>query len=136
MASISTGGSYLLVILAPFLSTLLALRWFADGDRQPQPMIRLSRLGSWRKVRRYEAVRHPLYGASGIMASLLIGMMLNVPVRAAEYFAAMPPLPTMTPSWLSALHLAMPREPSRTEPQPTASRATLRALPTTTAISR
>jgi len=107
VASISTGGSYLLVVLAPFLSTLLALRWFADGDRQPQPMFRLSRPGSWRKVTRYEAVRHPLYGASGIMASLLIGMMLNVPVRAAEYFAAMPPLPMQAPRWLSVMHVAM-----------------------------
>jgi hypothetical protein len=34
-------------------------------------------------------------------------MMLNVPVRAAEYMAAMPPLPEAAPRWLSALHFAM-----------------------------
>jgi hypothetical protein len=33
--------------------------------------------------------------------------MLNVPVRAAEYLAAMPPLPEIAPRWLSVLHFAM-----------------------------
>src|SRR5207253_5067640 len=106
-AAFSTVGSYLLVMLAPFVSTLLALRWFADGDRQPQPATRLARFGRWRRVERDEALRHPLYGSSGMMVSLLVGMMLNVPVRAAEYLAAMPPLPLSPPAWLSALHFAM-----------------------------
>jgi hypothetical protein len=48
-----------------------------------------------------------LYGASGLMVSLIVGMMLNVPVRAAEYVAAMPPLPAAAPHWLSVLHFAM-----------------------------
>jgi hypothetical protein len=34
-------------------------------------------------------------------------MMLNVPVRALEYMAAMPPLPADAPAWASALHFAM-----------------------------
>jgi hypothetical protein len=34
-------------------------------------------------------------------------MMLNVPVRALEYMAAMPPIPETAPAWLSALHFAM-----------------------------
>ena len=38
------------------------------------------------------ALRH-----SGIMVSLLVGMILNVPVRSAEYLAAMPPLPAVAP---------------------------------------
>jgi hypothetical protein len=41
------------------------------------------------------------------MVSLLVGMMLNVPIRAAEYLAAMPPVPNGAPAWLSALHFAM-----------------------------
>ena len=32
-------------------------------------------------VNRAEAERHPLYGTNGIMVSLLVGMMLNVPIR-------------------------------------------------------
>jgi hypothetical protein len=86
---------------------LLALRWFRDGDRQPQPATRLARFGRWRGVGSGEARAHPLYGASGMMVSLLVGMMLNVPVRAAEYLAAMPPLPAVAPAWLSTLHFAM-----------------------------
>jgi hypothetical protein len=34
-------------------------------------------------------------------------MMLNVPVRALEYLAAMPPVPNGGPAWLSSLHFAM-----------------------------
>ena len=96
---------YLLLVLAPFASFVLALRWFAS-DRQPQPQSRLS-ARALAQVSRGEAERHPLYGTSGIMVSLLVGMMLNVPVRAAEYLAAMPPMPASAPRWLSALHFAM-----------------------------
>ena len=102
-----TIAPYLLLILAPFASTVLALRWFADGERQSQPYTRLAVIGRWRTVDRREAQCHPLYGTSGIMVSLLVGMMLNVPIRAAEYLAAMPPLPHVSPPWLSALHMAM-----------------------------
>jgi hypothetical protein len=107
LAGLSSFLSYMLLVVAPFASTLLALRWFSDGHLQPQPATRLARAGRWLKVSRAEAEHHPLYGASGIMVSLLIGMMLNVPVRAAEYLTAMPPLPAIAPRWLSTLHFAM-----------------------------
>jgi hypothetical protein len=106
-ATFSNFASYSLLVAAPVASTLLALRWFSNGHLQPQPATRLARVGRWRAVRRAEAERHPLYGTSGIMVSLLVGMMLNVPVRAAEYLAAMPPMPTNAPHWFSVLHLAM-----------------------------
>ena len=103
----ATWASYMLLVVAPFASTLLALRWFRDGHLQPQPVIRLAQVGRWRRVTRVEAERHPMHGTSGIMVSLLVGMMLNVPVRALEYLAAMPPLPNGAPAWASALHFAM-----------------------------
>jgi hypothetical protein len=106
-AGVSTFASYMLFVVAPFASTLLALRWFKEGHLQPQPAIRLARFGRWRPLSRSEAERHPLYGTSGIMVSLLVGMMLNVAIRAAEYLAAMPPLPEAAPRWLSALHFTM-----------------------------
>jgi hypothetical protein len=74
---------------------------------QPQPTTRLARIGRWVPVSREEAQRHSLYGTSGIMVSLIVGMMLNVPIRAAEYLAAMPPVPQAAPRWLAMLHLAM-----------------------------
>jgi hypothetical protein len=107
VASFSTAGSYVLLVLAPVISTLLALRWFSNGHLQPQPTTRLAKVGRWNAVDRIDAEAHPLYGTSGIMVSLLVGMMLNVPVRAAEYLAAMPPVPTNAPHWFSVLHLAM-----------------------------
>lgn len=98
---------YALLVFAPVISMLLALRWFADGDRMPQPEFRLARMGSWREISRAEAIRHPLYGAGGIMVSLLVGMLINVPVRAAEFLAATPALSGSVPSWLSTLHFLM-----------------------------
>jgi hypothetical protein len=107
VASFSTFASYSLLVVAPFASTLLALRWFRDGHLKPQPTTRLARAGRWIPVSRAEAKAHPLYGTSGIMVSLIVGMMLNVPIRAAEYLVAMPPIPAVAPHWLSALHFAM-----------------------------
>ena len=106
-ASFATFASYMLLIVAPFASTLLALRWFSDGHRQPQPVTRIARVGRWTSISRTEAERHSLYGANGIMVSLIVGTMLNVPVRAAEYLVAMPPIPATPPHWLSVLHFAM-----------------------------
>jgi hypothetical protein len=103
----SAVAPYVLLVVAPFASTLLALRWFADGDLQPQPTTRLARLGRWRTVDRQEAHTHPLYGTSGLMVSLLVGMMLNVPFRAMEFLAATPPIPRVAPDWLLMLHAAM-----------------------------
>jgi hypothetical protein len=98
---------YVLLIFAPFASAVLALRWFREGHLQPQPSTRLAIVGRWRKVSADEAKKNPLYGTSGIMVSLLIGTLLNVPVRAAEYMVAMPPVAGDVPAWLSTLHLAM-----------------------------
>jgi hypothetical protein len=98
---------YVLLILAPFASAVLGLRWFRDGHLQPQPRTRLAVVGRWRNVSAQEARAHPLYGTTGIMVSLLIGTLLNVPVRAGEYIVAMPPVAGDVPEWLSTLHLAM-----------------------------
>jgi hypothetical protein len=98
---------FLLLIFAPFASMVLALRWFADGDRLPQPRLRLAQGGRWRPVSPAEARAHPLYGTSGLMVSLLVGMLINVPVRAAEYLTAMPALSGQVPPWLSTLHMVM-----------------------------
>ncbi len=98
---------YILLIVAPFASTLLALRWFANGDRHPQPTTRLAVVGRWVAVDGRTAESHPLHGPSGIMVSLLVGMMLNVPFRALEYLAALPAISGDAPAWLSTLHLAM-----------------------------
>lgn len=107
MPDLATVAPYLLLVFAPVVSIALALRWFADGESLPQPAIRLARLSSWRTLPAAEARRHTLYGTTGIMASLLVGMLLNIPVRAAEYLAAMPALTGSVPAWLVTLHTLM-----------------------------
>ena len=103
----STFVPYALLILAPAVSMLLALRWFADGDSQPQPATRLARLGRWKSLSPAAARAEPLYGTTGLMVSLMIGMLLNVPVRALEYLATMPALVGPVPAWLDVLHTMM-----------------------------
>lgn len=98
---------YLLLVLAPFASMVLALRWFAHGDRQAQPQIRLARVGRWTNVSRHEAKSHHLYGSGGIMVSLMVGMLLNIPVRALEYLGSMPAISGNVPEWLSVLRTMM-----------------------------
>jgi len=98
---------YILLVTAPLLSMGLALHWFRDGDRLPQPTTRLAVVGRWRKVEAREARAHALYGTSGVMVSLLVGMLLNVPVRALEYLAAMPALAGHVPAWLSTLRFGL-----------------------------
>ena len=98
---------YLLVLIAPFAAMVLALRWFADGDRMAQPTFRLARFGKWTQLDRTQASRHKLYGATGIMVSLAVGTLLNVPIRAGEYLLSMPPIGRQAPEWVSTLHLLM-----------------------------
>lgn len=100
-------GPYALLVLAPAVSTWLALGWFQNGDRQPQPATRLAVAGRWQTLSVDEAKRQRLYGTSGIMVSLLVAMMMNVPVRGAEYILAVPPIPVHPPEWVSTLQLAM-----------------------------
>lgn len=98
---------YFLLVTAPLVTMAMALHWFRDGDRMPLPTRRMAVIGHWTPVSREEAMRHPLYGTSGIMVSLLIGMLLNIPVRGLEYLAAMPALSGPMPAWVTTLHLVM-----------------------------
>lgn len=98
---------YVLLVGAPLVSMGLALIWFDKPEHLAQPAVRLARVGRWKPVAATIARRHPLYGSSGIMLSLLIGMLLNVPVRSLEYLAAMPALAGSVPAWLSTLRFAM-----------------------------
>jgi hypothetical protein len=108
-ASIDTGTilPYMLLVTAPLVSMAFALIWFREGDRMPQPKARLAVIGRWRSIDRDEAIRQPLYGTSGIMVSLLVGMLLNVPVRALEYMAAVPAISGPMPSWVTRFNLMM-----------------------------
>lgn len=114
LASMSAGHTgvgtvfpYILVTIAPLLSISFAMRWFSDTDLMTAKQSRLELVGKWREVSLNEAKANPLYGPGGFMVSLLIGILLNVPVRLAEYLVAIPAIPAEVPAWLSTLHLMM-----------------------------
>jgi hypothetical protein len=98
---------YILVVGAPAVSLLLAFHWFRDADRFAQPQYRLARFGKWRAVPAERARMLPLYGVTGIMASLILGILINIPVRALEFLAAMPVLGAAPPAWFGTLYSLM-----------------------------
>jgi hypothetical protein len=98
---------YLLLVAAPAASFLLASRWFKDGHGLPKPSFHLLPLGRWRAVSAADARALPLYGCTGIMASLLVGILINIPVRALEFLAAMPVLSGAAPTWFGSLYTLM-----------------------------
>lgn len=98
---------YLLVALAPVAGYRVAAGSFPHGLLSAQPVFRFARWGSWRLLDVDEARRHPAFGPAGLMASLVIGMMLNVPVRTAEYLAAIPVVGSGAPGWAQVLLYAM-----------------------------
>lgn len=106
-AELALIAPYALLIFAPALSLVLALRWFANGETMPQPAVRIARIGRWTPVSRDQARHHPLYGTDGFMVSLLIGMLLNIPIRAMEYLAATPAMAGSFPPWLAVLRMMM-----------------------------
>jgi hypothetical protein len=98
---------YALVVGAPVASLMLALRWFPAGRVHAQPVTRLARFGRWRPIGADEARALPLYGATGLMASLLVGMLLNIPVRTLEFLAAIPAMGDSAPAWFGTLFALM-----------------------------
>lgn len=99
---------YALVVAAPVASLMLAFHWFRQGERFGQPNIRFARFGAWQHVGLARARTMRLYGSSGFMASLIVGILVNVPVRSLEFLAAVPaisPRPVWL-GWLSTLMLA------------------------------
>lgn len=105
-SSAHLGGflSYALLVAAPVASLMLALHWFRDADRMAQPSTRLAVFGAWRSVSAAGARALPLYGATGLMASLLVGMLINIPVRMLEFVTAIPALNGSHPAWFGSLY--------------------------------
>lgn len=98
---------YLVIAIAPLLGYFLARAAFPRGEILAQPQFRLAVLGQWRKLSVVDAMRHPNYGTSGFMASLVIGILLNVPVRTFEFFISVPAVNHHAPGWSRAIFLAM-----------------------------
>jgi hypothetical protein len=98
---------YILLGAAPIAAYWLADQVFPRGSLMQQPEIRLARYGKWQPVNVLAARQHPMFGPTGMMASLLIGMLLNVPVRSLEFLAAVPAMNGNAPLWGQVLLAAM-----------------------------
>lgn len=98
---------YILLGAAPIAAFWVANQVFPRGVLMQQPEIRLARYGKWRDVNVLTARSHPMFGPTGMMASLVIGMLINVPVRSLEFLAAVPAMNGNAPLWGQVLFAAM-----------------------------
>ncbi|MFM5924738.1 MAG: DUF2569 domain-containing protein [Novosphingobium sp.] len=90
---------YLLIAIAPVAGLRLTLRAFPSGLIHARPALHLSPFGRWQRVNLHEAQGSPDFGPAGFMASLLIGLLLNVVVRSGEFLVAVPALSSAAPAW-------------------------------------
>lgn len=98
---------YVLIALAPIAGFKLAAASFPIGMVFRQPEYRFARYGRWRQASVTEARRSPIFGPAGFMASLLVGLLLNVGFRSFEFLLAMPPVNHHGPDWAVRLFLLM-----------------------------
>lgn len=98
---------HMAILVSPFLGYWAANHLFPRGTDFAQPEIRLARLGRWRALGPVAARGHSAFGAVGIMASLLIGMLLNLPLRTAEFMTGVPAMTAAAPPWGQMIYLAM-----------------------------
>lgn len=107
LSFLQTITPYILLGGAPIAAYWLADQVFPRGALMQQPEIRLARYGKWQQVNVLDARAHPMFGPTGMMASLLIGMLLNVPVRSLEFLAAVPAMNGNAPLWGQVLFAAL-----------------------------
>lgn len=96
---------FLLVAFSPIAGYHVATGSFPRGLLAAQPMVRLARVGKWRQIDPLAARENAAFGPFGFMASLLVGILLNVPIRTAEYLLAVPALGEGAPGWANRLLL-------------------------------
>jgi len=94
---------YALAALAPVAGYRIALAAFPAHTVAPQPGFRLAVFGRWRNLGPIDSRAHPAFGPFGFMASLLVGMLLNIPVRSFEFLAAVPAMNSHAPEWGTAI---------------------------------
>lgn len=98
---------HMLILTSPFLGYWTANHLFPRGVAFAQPEIRLARLGNWRPLNLLAVRGHASFGPVGMMASLLLGMLLNVPIRTAEFMAAVPAMTGDAPAWGQMIYFGM-----------------------------
>ncbi|MGX7897053.1 DUF2569 domain-containing protein [Tsuneonella sp. HG222] len=98
---------YLLVAAAPVAGYRVAAGSFPAGLLSGQPLVRLCRYGRWRSMDPVAARGSISWGPAGFMVSLIVGLLLNVPVRSLEFLLAIPAISPEAPGWAAALMAVM-----------------------------
>lgn len=98
---------YALLALAPTIGLRWANHVYSHGTTRSRLDFHLSPVGKWRKVDEGLARQKPEFGPYGLMACLMFGMLLNVPVRAFEFMLAVPAIHGAAPDWGRSIFLAM-----------------------------
>lgn len=98
---------YLLIAFAPIAGYRLAAGSFPRGLLSAQPSLRLCRYGTWHRIDPVAARQNLAFGPTGFMASLLAGILLNVPFRSFEFILAIPAIGPGAPAWAHTLMIAM-----------------------------
>ncbi|MEI4507294.1 DUF2569 domain-containing protein [Sphingopyxis sp. CCNWLW253] len=98
---------HMLILASPFFAYWTANALFPRGTDFAQPEIRLARIGNWRPLDALAARDHSAFGPVGVMASLLLGMLLNIPIRTAEFMAGVPAMTGSAPIWGQMIYFAM-----------------------------
>lgn len=106
-AALITLLPYLLIALAPVAGYRIAAGSFPRGLLSAQPAVRLCRYGAWKPLDPLSARQSLSFGPTGFMASLLAGILLNVPFRSFEFIMAVPAIPPGAPAWAQTLMIAM-----------------------------
>lgn len=98
---------FLLVTLAPVAGYRLATAAFPRGVLTAQPDLRLCRFGQWRSLNVVDARGNPAFGPWGFLASLIFGILMNVPFRSLEYLAGLPAIGAHAPQWAHVVQWSM-----------------------------
>lgn len=103
--------SHLLILFAglilPAFVLEAVLRRFRPDRLLAQPAFRLARLGRWQDVDDLQRRLFDAFGVRGLLAMLLGGLLLNLPVRALEFAVAIPFPLAHAPQWHWLLYIYM-----------------------------
>ena len=94
---------YYLIAFAPLAGFYLGRAAFRRNRRQPST--RLAFLGRWKPLSYKSARQHPSFGASGLLVTLLIGLLFGVAMRTVEFALSVPALNAHAPDWAFGLYL-------------------------------
>ena len=97
----------IMLIFAPLAGFWAAAGSFPLRQKTPQPSFRLATYGRWRNIDNLEACRAPHYGPTGFLASLIIGLMLNIPLRFLSFIVAVPAIGSHAPHWAGMIFWAL-----------------------------